>query len=71
MRAKSWPRNKGLISHSFLQLLGDFYNWLLNGGWPLNRWPLYGDSTVSPNMYVRVTGKMLYALKKALKLFQQ
>ena len=29
--------NRGLRSHSFLQLFGDFDYWLLNGGWRLNK----------------------------------
>ena len=29
--------NRGLISHSFLQLFRDFDNWPLKRGWPLNR----------------------------------
>ena len=39
-----WPLNRGLISHSFLQLLRNFDYWPLNRGWPLNRWPLNGSS---------------------------
>ena len=38
--------NRGLRSHSFLQLFGDFDYWLLNGGWRLNKWPLNAGSTV-------------------------
>ena len=37
--------NRDLISHSFLQLFWDFDYWLLNRGWPLNRWPLHGGLT--------------------------
>ena len=29
--------NRGLISHSFLQLFRDFDNWPFKRGWPLNR----------------------------------
>ena len=36
-----WPRNRGVSSHSFLQLFRDFDYWPLNRGWPLN-----GGSTV-------------------------
>ena len=35
--------NRGLISHSFLQLFRDFDNWPYKRGWPLNR-----DSAVEP-----------------------
>ena len=35
--------NRGLISHSFLQLFRDFDNWPFKRGWPLNR-----GSTVEP-----------------------
>ena len=35
--------NRGLISHSFLQLFRDFDNWPFKRGWPLNR-----DSAVEP-----------------------
>ena len=35
-----WPLNRGLIPHSFLQLVQDF------GYWPLNRWLLYGGLTI-------------------------
>ena len=47
--AKRWPRslnrgvrfNRGLISHSLLQLFRGIDYWPLNGGWLLNRcWPL-------------------------------
>ena len=43
MKTARWPRplNRGLISHSFLQLFWDFDYWPLNRGWPLN-----DDSTV-------------------------
>ena len=37
--------NRDLISHSFLQLFWDFDYWLLNRGWPLNRWPLHRGLT--------------------------
>ena len=43
--AKRWPLNRGLSFHTVLRLFRDFYNWLLNRGWLLNRWPLNGDST--------------------------
>ena len=43
---KRWPLNRGLSFHNVLRLFWDFYNWLLNRGWLLNRWPLNGDSTV-------------------------
>ena len=46
--AKRWPRslNRGLISHSFLQLFRGIDYWPLNGGWLINRWPLNGGLTV-------------------------
>ena len=43
---KRWPLNRGLISHSFLQLFRVIDYWPLNGGWLLNRWPLNGGSAV-------------------------
>ena len=45
------PLNRGLISHSILQLFRGIDYWPLNGGWPLNRWPLNGGSCFSPNPY--------------------
>ena len=45
-RSKRWPPplssggRLSLIPHSFLQLVQDF------GYWPLNRWLLYGGSTI-------------------------
>ena len=38
--------NRGLISHSLLQLFRGIDYWPLNGEWLLNRWPLNGGSTV-------------------------
>ena len=49
-KTKKWPQplNRGLISHTFLQLFRVFYYWSLNGhaGSLLNRWSLNGRSTV-------------------------
>ena len=46
-QAKRCPINEGLISNSFLhiELFRDFDHWPLNGGGPLNRWPLDEGST--------------------------
>ena len=41
LKQPKWPFNRGLSSHSFLQLFRDFDYWPLNRGWPLN-----GGSTV-------------------------
>ena len=47
-KTKRWPQplNRGLISHSFLQLFRVFYHWPLNAGLLLNRWSLNGRLTV-------------------------
>ena len=47
-----WPLNRGgrgiEVSNTavYWQINRDFGKWLLNGGWPLNRWPLNRGRTV-------------------------
>ena len=55
--AKRWPRplNRGgrwiEVSNTavYWQINRDFGKWPLNGGWPLNRWPLNRGRTVAAN----------------------
>ena len=56
--AKRWPRplNGGgrwievLSTAIYWQINRDFGKWPLNGGWPLNRWPLNRGRTVDKNL---------------------